>query len=235
MAIDELMELIPAFKGEVDADVRKRTEKALGTALPEDYWDYVITYGAGSFLDYDADEEEDELFDEEFGLDDEDEAEDNGFVGKKRSDDDDEDDDDEDDDDDLDDDDDEDAEEGAYEIPFDMVATDKTFPEWSKKIAKQLEAERQHWETEYQIHPARPGLLPFAKDDDGGILAWLTEGDPEEWPIMAKARTGEWERFDMPLTMFLTQIFLGKVFPNIWNSEGHKRWNLDKLRFAPRD
>lgn len=230
MAIDDLTELIPMPKIKVDPAARAAVEKKLGVQLPSDYWDLITTFGAGSFMDYVEDEEEDEFFvdfEEDNGR-----SYDDDFSADESEDD--EDDDDDDDDDDFDDDEEED-DEGAYEIPFEVIATDKKFADWVSRSCEALKLERQRWETDYELFPTRPGLLPFTMDEDGGILAWYMDGDSDEWPIMAKHKDGEWQRFDMPITTFLARTFQGKIAPEIWNTEGRKHWNLERLRFIPRD
>src|SRR5438270_4676006 len=34
------------------------------------------------------------------------------------------------------------------------------------------------------LFPTLPGLLPWGDDIDGGMMGWLVNGDPPEWPIV---------------------------------------------------
>ncbi len=224
MAIDELIELIPAGKGKVDSKTRDAVEKGLGLSLPSDYWDFIATYGAGSFIDYVEDDDEDDFFggddfsedeeseDADSTVDDDDDSEDDEFGSFDSED-----------------------KEGVCEIPMQTIVTDKDFSDFVKRLCLGLQDTQSTWETEYALHPSRPGLLPFARDEEGGVLAWYTDGDADEWPVLAKSRLGEWERFDFPLTSFLARAFQGKISPEVWNLEGPKKWNLEQLRFIPRD
>lgn len=70
----------------------------------------------------------------------------------------------------------------------------------------------------YGIFPERPGLFPLARDDGGGALFWLTEGDPEVWPIVFSYECEVWERWEMPLTTFLAKAFSNDISVFSWES-----------------
>src|SRR5262245_24426822 len=40
----------------------------------------------------------------------------------------------------------------------------------------------------YGVFPHQPGWLPFGRDMYGGLMCWLTEGEPEQWPILLLSR-----------------------------------------------
>ena len=45
---------------------------------------------------------------------------------------------------------------------------------------------------------------PFGHDSNGGSAFWLTEGQPDEWPLIFYPREFcELERYSMPLVAFL--------------------------------
>ncbi len=55
------------------------------------------------------------------------------------------------------------------------------------------------------LHPTRPGLFPWGSDSNGNGFFWLTEGDPNEWPIILLGH-GEEERpyrSELCITSFL--------------------------------
>jgi hypothetical protein len=71
----------------------------------------------------------------------------------------------------------------------------------------------------YKIFPEVGGLLPWADDADGSMLFWLTNGDPEYWPILAVApRSDYYQRFDMSITTFLAGCFAGTISCYCWSS-----------------
>jgi hypothetical protein len=60
----------------------------------------------------------------------------------------------------------------------------------------------------YQAFPPTPGLILWADDDNGCMFFWLTEGDPDNWPVLVTPPRGyHWERFDLPVTSFLARAF----------------------------
>jgi hypothetical protein len=59
----------------------------------------------------------------------------------------------------------------------------------------------------YALYPEPSGLLPFAKTDNGDAMFWLTQGDPNEWPVVVNAaRDASYEKFDCNMTRFLAGI-----------------------------
>lgn len=69
----------------------------------------------------------------------------------------------------------------------------------------------------YLIHPEMPGLFPWGHDDNGGVLYWLTEGRPDDWPIIVRTPDGDFfQRFDMTMTTFLAKIFRRELNCALW-------------------
>jgi hypothetical protein len=82
----------------------------------------------------------------------------------------------------------------------------------------------------YHVFPDKPGLLPWGADENGHVLHWLTEGNPDEWPVIVESHEGELERFDMSMTTFLARALKNDVIPkHIWNT----RFTKDELTFTP--
>lgn len=71
----------------------------------------------------------------------------------------------------------------------------------------------------YKIYPASPGLLVCASEVNGGMLFWLTEGAPDEWPLILMTVDFQFERRNMSLTTFLAQVFNGQTGCVLWNLE----------------
>jgi hypothetical protein len=69
----------------------------------------------------------------------------------------------------------------------------------------------------YGAFPPTPGLILWADDDNGCMLFWLTEGDPDRWPILVTPPDGySWERFELPMTAFLARAFSRQLHCVLW-------------------
>jgi hypothetical protein len=72
----------------------------------------------------------------------------------------------------------------------------------------------------YDFYPLSPGLLPCGGDDNGNRLYLLTQGQPNEWPVVVVSRAADvCERFELPLTTFLAKAFKREIVPKIWDAE----------------
>lgn len=69
----------------------------------------------------------------------------------------------------------------------------------------------------YGVYPDRPGWLPWGSDMDGNLMCWLTEGEPDQWPLilLTSDRTG-FQQLDMPMTTFLARAFTRKIQSILW-------------------
>ena len=67
--------------------------------------------------------------------------------------------------------------------------------------------------------PAPGGLLPLGGDLNGGYAFWLTEGMPEEWPLILYPDWFEIEQHDMALVDFLV-LWLSGALPNCFGGVG---------------
>jgi hypothetical protein len=79
-------------------------------------------------------------------------------------------------------------------------------------------------EVPYALYPEPNGLLPFGIDENGDGLYWLTEGPPDQWPIVVnEGRAPEYVRFDATLTEFLAGILSRtlhcEIFPDDFPSD----------------
>jgi hypothetical protein len=59
----------------------------------------------------------------------------------------------------------------------------------------------------YPLHPERPGLLPWGRDDNGGGYFWLTKGKPDRWPVVYLAHGSE--GFPVLLPVNVTTLLAG--------------------------
>jgi len=84
----------------------------------------------------------------------------------------------------------------------------------------------------YDIYPANPGLLVCGTEVNGGLIFWLTEGDPSSWPLILMTVDFQFERRDVSLTKFLGQVFGGQTGCVLWDINW-VRSNLVGSRFNP--
>ena len=72
----------------------------------------------------------------------------------------------------------------------------------------------------FAVFPDPSGLLPWGTDDNGNYYYWLTEGQPDKWVVVVGAgRHAKWQRFDLPMTSFLTRAIRREVVCDIWPSD----------------
>ena len=70
----------------------------------------------------------------------------------------------------------------------------------------------------YGVFPDRPGWVPFASDIDGSLLCWLTEGAPDDWPIiLLSAERTSFQQLRLPLTTFLARAFTRQLPLILWD------------------
>lgn len=58
----------------------------------------------------------------------------------------------------------------------------------------------------YEVFPNKNGLLPWGYTDNGDILYWLTEGEPEKWFVVVYDSRSENYKYELTMTEFLSQI-----------------------------
>jgi hypothetical protein len=98
-------------------------------------------------------------------------------------------------------------------------------PNYPVKFAEELDLwrfRREAFPSEYpaDIFPVVPGLLPWGRDEDGGMMGWLVEGDdPDRWAVVAKNRNEVFERFDLSLTTFLARSLTHELRPSVWRPD----------------
>src|SRR5437763_1047309 len=55
----------------------------------------------------------------------------------------------------------------------------------------------------FGVYPESPGLLVWGVGENRRTMFWLTKGKPDRWPIILLAPEHTFERFAMPMTVFL--------------------------------
>jgi cell wall assembly regulator SMI1 len=75
---------------------------------------------------------------------------------------------------------------------------------------------REGCEIQLVIHPERPGLLPWGSDSLGNIFCWLTEGEPDKWPVVQVGHDDEGgqPRVEVGITAFLAR-YARNEFPKM--------------------
>lgn len=87
--------------------------------------------------------------------------------------------------------------------------------EASLRALKELQS-RHASEVSYPLFPAAGGLLPWGATDNGDVLYWLTEGQPDEWSIVVNAaRDPRTERYPTSMSIFLAKILKREIVSHI--------------------
>jgi hypothetical protein len=59
----------------------------------------------------------------------------------------------------------------------------------------------------FELHPAKPGLLPVAMTDNGDVIHWLTTENSSDWTVVVNAaRSPDYEHFQYSLTDFIRGV-----------------------------
>jgi hypothetical protein len=92
------------------------------------------------------------------------------------------------------------------------------------KVTRQLDAERvirNRWpkQVPFPLYPEPGGLFLGGISDNGDRLYWLTEGEPQDWPIIVyESRGPQFDRFALSCCEFLLNWVTGhlkvRVFPD---------------------
>lgn len=85
----------------------------------------------------------------------------------------------------------------------------------------------------YAIYPKNPGLLVWGTDVNGHTMFWLTEGQPEKWPLVLMTVDGQFEQLKMSMTTFLAKIFSRTMECILWDREWIQD-NFTDITFHPR-
>lgn len=109
------------------------------------------------------------------------------------------------------------------------------FNSWCfQEIPKQLKnfrIMRDAMELSWAIHPERRGLFPWGFDTNGNKFCWLTEGKPDQWPVVQLRHNEEDtpHRSDATITEFLVNYSQNK-YPKML---GGIKFKKGELKFTP--
>lgn len=66
----------------------------------------------------------------------------------------------------------------------------------------------------HPIYPESPGYLPWGSDDNGNYYGWLTEGPPDQWPVLSNEVRGKhFQIHRVTMTGYLAGVFHGEIKP----------------------
>ncbi|HTU17709.1 MAG TPA: SMI1/KNR4 family protein [Gemmataceae bacterium] len=179
--LQRLQDLIPPPEQPTEAGsskLRRSVERALGSPLPTDLYEFALVYGSGRFHSRES-----------------------GCLLQICN-----------------------PFSGAF---FDQVV------DWANLCRDLKKAEGDSY-IPYDLYPERPGLLALGDDDNGRFIFWLTEGEPDEWPILVWPLERQFKRIDKSLNEFLYQLFSGTI--DCWGGDKRSTWfktHRKELAFSP--
>ena len=88
-------------------------------------------------------------------------------------------------------------------------------------------------EVPFDLFPSTPGLLPWGSDEGGAGLFWLTEGTPDNWPILVRGHEkAAFHRYEMELTTFISKVMKREILlKDLWLEEIFE--DASRLVFQP--
>jgi hypothetical protein len=94
--------------------------------------------------------------------------------------------------------------------PFSLVRP--WFPWLSSALSAQavVRASSGGKSTSFPLFPEANGVLPFGHTDNGDLLGWITEGDPDEWAVLvASPRAGTEDLVMSSMSQLLADLLSG--------------------------
>ena len=71
-------------------------------------------------------------------------------------------------------------------------------------------------ECPYPLFPDSGGILTWGVTDNGDVLFWLTQGEPDKWiTVINESRSPVYEEFDRTMTQFISDLIRGQIRSNI--------------------
>jgi hypothetical protein len=68
-------------------------------------------------------------------------------------------------------------------------------------------------EIPFDFFPSKNSLLPLGMTENGDVVHWLTNSDPNKWSIVVnESRSSDFQCFEMGLTDFLVSLFSNPSF-----------------------
>lgn len=85
----------------------------------------------------------------------------------------------------------------------------------------------------YCIFPDDEGLYPFGRDYNGNRFYWRTEGNPDQWPIVCRSESYEFEEVQCTLTEFLTLLVTNALDITYFRYWGYAELPKEARTFVP--
>lgn len=86
----------------------------------------------------------------------------------------------------------------------------------------------------YGVFPHQPGWLPWGSDIDGNLMCWLTEGKPNEWPvILLSGERTSFQQLPVSMTTFLARSFVRRMPSILWSDPSFFA-SPEPIRFVPK-
>ena len=64
----------------------------------------------------------------------------------------------------------------------------------------------------FPVYPERGGILPCALTDNGDVIFWITNGNPNEWNIIINESRGpDYESINLNIVDFITYFISGEI------------------------
>jgi len=104
--------------------------------------------------------------------------------------------------------------------------------EWHKTNISQLKTlfESPLPLVKYSVYPEKNGILLCGADAFGEHIAWVTEGEPDNWPVIYfDYACFQYDRYEMNITTFLLKLVKNEIQPACFPSDArefHKNWPI---------
>lgn len=86
----------------------------------------------------------------------------------------------------------------------------------------------------YKVYPAKSGLLLWGSGENQRAFFWLTDGEPNSWPVVLMTPEDKFVRLETTMTQFLVDLFEGQLdgFGGTWDAAWFRNQN-GKWTFKP--
>lgn len=111
-----------------------------------------------------------------------------------------------------------------------MNPFDPSYLKWRTGSLRRLAVEKQgkHLK-DYDIFPAKDGLLPWGEDENGTSLTWKTSGESDRWAVVVVGHNGCIEEWQLSFSSFLAQLFKNEIHSQVW----HEPFSEARFNFTP--
>ena len=85
----------------------------------------------------------------------------------------------------------------------------------------------------YPLFPEHPGLYPAGSEDNGGVIFYLTQGNPDDWPLLLWDKRTKWEQLNMSVTTFLVRTLKKDLECSWWDRKWLEESGPEEPEFKP--